>query len=113
MKTCKKSPVSLKDHELLALLDQAKVDQAKELLREKAKWPRKKKTSSNKPPVSLSDEELLKVVSAAKARRLRDWILLLVTYRHGLRAGEAVRIRRQDLESGVLRIRRQERVRID
>lgn len=90
-------------HELLELLDQAK-----ELLKQKAKRrPRKQKTASSKPPVSLSDEELLKIFSAAKTRRLRDWILLLVTYRHGLRAGEAVRIRRRDLEGGVLRIRRQ------
>jgi len=59
-----------------------------------------------KPPVSLTEDELLRVLAIARARRLRDWVLLLVTYRHGLRASEALNIRRRDLDGNFLRVYR-------
>lgn len=62
-----------------------------------------KRQASKRAPVSLSEEEMLKVLAIARGRRLRDWVLFLVTYRHGLRASEALAIRRQDLEGGRLR----------
>jgi integrase len=59
-----------------------------------------------KPPVSLTEDELLRVLAIARARRLRDFVLLLVTYRHGLRASEALNIRRRDLDGDFLRVYR-------
>lgn len=59
-----------------------------------------------KPPVSLTEEELLRVLAIARSRRMRDWVLLLVTYRHGLRASEALNIRRRDLDGDFLRVYR-------
>jgi integrase/recombinase XerD len=59
-----------------------------------------------KPPVSLTEDELLRVLAIARSRRLRDWVLLLVTYRHGLRASEALNIRRRDLDGNFLRVYR-------
>ena len=60
----------------------------------------------SKPPVSLSESELLRVLELAQARRLRDFVLMLITYRHGLRASEAINIRRRDLDGDFLRVYR-------
>ena len=59
-----------------------------------------------KPPVSLTEDELLRVLAIAFARRIRDGILILVTYKHGLRASEALNIRRRDLDGDFLRVNR-------
>jgi site-specific recombinase XerD len=50
----------------------------------------------------LTTDELLRVLRAAKERSTRDWALLLVIYRHGLRASEAAAIRISDIEDGQL-----------
>ena len=36
----------------------------------------------------LSPEEVLAVLKAARARSIRDWAMVLLAYRHGLRASE-------------------------
>jgi integrase len=44
-----------------------------------------------KAPVSLSFDELLAVLAKARAHRLRDWVMLLFLFWHGLRVSELVR----------------------
>lgn len=39
---------------------------------------------------SLSNDELCALLAAAKKKRLRDWLMILVAYQHGLRANEVV-----------------------
>lgn len=55
---------------------------------------------------ALSREELLRLLAAAKAKAERDWILILVTYWHGLRASEAVNLTRANFPDGYLSIQR-------
>ncbi len=55
---------------------------------------------------ALSPNELLKVLQAAKDHSTRDWLLLLMIYRHGLRASEAAALTLESLKDGHLDIRR-------
>lgn len=59
-----------------------------------------------KAPVSLKDDELLRLLAAARKHRLRDWVMILVTYWHGLRASETINLKESDLDGGVLRVHR-------
>ncbi len=59
-----------------------------------------------KTPVSLTPEELVRLLAKARERRLRDWVMILVTYWHGLRASETIHLRVCDLADGFLTIRR-------
>jgi len=98
-----KAPLSIHSEDLLAVLAEA---QALVKRRNGNGVPKKPKPKASKrPPVSLTDDELLKVLALA-TRRLRDWVLMLLTYRHGLRATEAISIRRRDLDCSHIRIRR-------
>jgi integrase len=93
---------SIRPEDLLAVLAEAQ-----SLLKQRERAGKKAKPRrSKKAPVSLNEEEILKMLAAARARRIRDWVLMLVTYRHGLRASEALNIRRRDLVDGFLRVHR-------
>ena len=56
----------------------------------------------------LSPEETLTVLRAAKERSVRDWAMILLAYRHGLRASEVcgLRLADVDLKNGALSIQR-------
>jgi integrase len=55
---------------------------------------------------ALSKPQLLAILTAAKAHSTRDWLMILVGYSHGLRPSEVVAIRRDDIDSGFLRVAR-------
>jgi site-specific recombinase XerD len=54
----------------------------------------------------MTYEELLTVLRIARQRRTRDWCMLLVAYRHGLRTTEVCGLRLSDLKEGVLSVQR-------
>jgi len=58
--------------------------------------------------VHLTPEELLVVLKTARSRSDRDWAMILLVYRHGLRASEVcdLKLTDADLRSGSLSIRR-------
>lgn len=70
---------------------------------------RKRRTRKAQPSqVALSKQELLAVLKAAKARSTRDWAMMLVAYRHGLRASEvcSLTFADVDLKGGAITIAR-------
>jgi type 1 fimbriae regulatory protein FimB len=58
--------------------------------------------------VHLTPDELLAVLKVARARSARDWAMVLLAYRHGLRASEACDLRLPDLDlkTGSVSLRR-------
>src|SRR3984893_13245640 len=56
----------------------------------------------------LTPAEMLALLKAAKKRSTRDWAMILLAYRHGLRASEVcgIRIADMDLKTGSISIRR-------
>jgi site-specific recombinase XerD len=56
----------------------------------------------------LSPEEVLAVLKAARGRSTRDWSMILLAYRHGLRASEVcgLKLADIDLKAGSISIRR-------
>jgi len=58
--------------------------------------------------VHLAPNELLAVLKVPRSRRTRDWAMVLLAYRHGLRASEVCRLKLadMDLKSGSISIRR-------
>lgn len=58
--------------------------------------------------VFLTPEEILAVLKAARGRSIRDWALILLAYRHGLRASEVVSLKLADvdLKAGSISVRR-------
>lgn len=67
---------------------------------------KRKPRRQRKPPVSLSDEQLLALLTRAKEHRQRDYVMILVTYWHGLRASETVALKESDfnLDDGTVQI---------
>jgi type 1 fimbriae regulatory protein FimB len=55
---------------------------------------------------ALTPDELLRVLQAAKDHSTRDWLLLLMIYRHGLRASEAASLCLESIKDGHLDIHR-------
>src|SRR5215469_1949500 len=54
----------------------------------------------------LTEKELLAVLRVAKESSIRDWCMILVTYKHALRASETANLTVDDLKDGCLDIRR-------
>jgi len=56
----------------------------------------------------LTTDEILNVLKAARARATRDWVMVLLAYRHGLRASEVCGLKLVDidLKAGSISIRR-------
>ncbi len=58
--------------------------------------------------IALTPDELLAVLKAARSRSARDWAMILLGYRHGLRASEVcgLKLADVDLKAGSISIRR-------
>jgi site-specific recombinase XerD len=58
--------------------------------------------------VILTPQEMLDLIKAARKRSIRDWAMILLAYRHGLRASEVcgIKLADVDLKAGSLSIRR-------
>jgi len=58
--------------------------------------------------IILSPQEMLDLLKAAKNRSTRDWAMILLAYRHGLRASEVcgLKLADMDLKAGSISIRR-------
>ncbi len=56
----------------------------------------------------LTPDELLAVLKAARIRSARDWCMILLAYRHGMRASEVCNLRLPDvdLKAGSISVRR-------
>lgn len=56
----------------------------------------------------LTPEEVLDLLKAARKRSVRDWAMILLAYRHGLRASEVcgLKLADLDLKAGYISIRR-------
>lgn len=54
----------------------------------------------------LTEKELLAVLATAKKESARDFAMILVTYKHALRASEAAALTLDDLEDGCLDVKR-------
>ncbi|MGA3105298.1 MAG: tyrosine-type recombinase/integrase [Terriglobales bacterium] len=70
--------------------------------------PPKKPRRLRKPPVSLSDAQLVALLTLAKQYRVRDWVMILVTYWHGLRASETINLSEANFEAqrGYIQVQR-------
>lgn len=54
----------------------------------------------------LQPQEILSVLRIAREKSLRDFLMILLAYRHGMRASEVTGIRLTDIENGQIRVRR-------
>jgi type 1 fimbriae regulatory protein FimB len=54
----------------------------------------------------LTKPQVLALLAAAQAKRERDWLLILVTFWHGLRVSEAVALKRDNFHDGFLTVAR-------
>jgi integrase len=52
----------------------------------------------NSPMIYLEPGEVLSVLRCARAKRVREWAMVLLAYRHGLRASEICNLRISDLD---------------
>jgi len=55
---------------------------------------------------SLSREELLAILAAARAKRERDFVMILLSFAHGLRVTELLELRRENFHGGFLTVAR-------
>lgn len=55
---------------------------------------------------SLNRDELLALLGAAKAKRVRDWLMILIAFHHGLRASEVVALTPDNFHRGQLTVAR-------
>lgn len=55
---------------------------------------------------ALTLEELKRLLAAAKAESERDWLMMLVTYWHGLRASEVTALKPDAIDHGAITVKR-------
>ena len=58
----------------------------------------KSRTSGSSPMVHLEPSEVLSILRAAKAKGAREWAMIVVAYKHGMRASEVCNLRLDDLD---------------
>ena len=60
--------------------------------------------ASNAHMTFLTPEELLAVLKAARSRSVRDWAMILLAYRHGMRASEVcdLKLTNADMKSVII-----------
>jgi site-specific recombinase XerD len=58
----------------------------------------KSRPSGSSPMVHLEPSEVLSVLRVAKAKGAREWAMILVAYKHGMRASEVCNLRLDDLD---------------
>jgi site-specific recombinase XerD len=70
--------------------------------------PKAPRTAKRSTMAYLSPEEVLAVLKAARGHSIRDWAMVLLAYRHGLRASEVcgLKLTDIDLKAGSISIRR-------
>lgn len=56
--------------------------------------------------VALSEAELHALLEAARAHKVRDWLMILVGFSHGLRPSEVIAIKPDDIRDGFLTVQR-------
>lgn len=54
----------------------------------------------------LTREQVISLLTRARASRERDWVLFLVSFWHGLRASEAVKLTAENFADGYLNVQR-------
>lgn len=54
----------------------------------------------------LTPDELIRVLRLARARRTRDWFMILLAYRHGLRSAEVCALKLADVRNCSLSVQR-------
>jgi type 1 fimbriae regulatory protein FimB len=55
---------------------------------------------------SLSKEQLIALLQAARKASMRDWLMIVVAFWHGLRASEVIAIKRDDIQDMQLTVQR-------
>jgi type 1 fimbriae regulatory protein FimB len=68
--------------------------------------PNAARRAERSPMAFMTYEELLRVLRVARQRSTRDWCMLLLAYRHGLRTTEVCALELQNVATGVLFVRR-------
>ena len=99
--------MSISEHENKGLLAQQRDSGFARNVAFGGNMPRKSKTH-RAPMVHLEPAEVLAVLKAAKARGNREWAMILLAYRHGLRASEvcALQLDDVDVKNGSIRVDR-------
>jgi len=54
----------------------------------------------------LTQDELLAVLKVARKEGVRDWLMILMAYNHGMRASEVVNVKLEDIRNNHIVIRR-------
>lgn len=55
---------------------------------------------------ALNRDEIRSLLAAAKMRSVRDWLMILVAFLHGLRASEVISLREDNIADGHITVRR-------
>ena len=56
------------------------------------------RTQISSPMIHLEPAEVLSVLRTAKAKGSREWAMILVAYKHGMRASEICNLRLDDID---------------